>query len=367
MRINKLLLPFFIILVFVLPLACQAVNDKKVLLTADQPFDQNWQALGNDIVINQQEQRFLLASDGNTSLVYPLDFGYKNFDELIISLSSDQDMKIIIFPLIVDSATYSFEFEQKVMAGAGLKDYHFSLHHPSFKEVNNICINFTSEKPVNIVLKEISLIKKRPIQVLAQIFQDYFMVGAYSFNTVNIFSVPLVFGHPAFIYFLPIFIILLAFLIFSKKNKKLALICLLILWLICDLRMVYNFFHYQRTDYQTWIKPAASEKVFRTTGDFYFFISWLKTNLPKNTTAVNFYFGEKLHLFGILKYYLYPIEVYQHENQSDIYVIYYQSDIIYNQQDNRLYQGEQAISRPGKIIASTTGDDFFIFITNDNE
>ncbi len=360
---KRLLLLFFLSLIIIPQVAFAA--ERKVIFSAETLADPSaiqWQISNNkDDSLYQKKEGFLLKSDGDAYLVYSMEFSYNDFDELVITLYSDQELEITVLADVSKEGLNTFEFKQVAKPSEEFKEYHFSLRHPFFKQVNDFGINFYSNGPSNIVLKEISLNKMGMAGFISQIFKDYFRIASYSPFTVNVFPTPRIFGHAAFMYFLPIFLILVWLLAFSPKYRTKAIIGLLILWIITDQRMGYEFARYQLYDYQTWVRPPVQEKMFRNYDDFYVFVDWLKKNLPSEKTAVNYYFFGPVQFPRILQYYLYPVEVYNQESKADTFVVLHRDDIKYNPADSRLYHGGKPISRVGDLKASYS-DNSFIFI-----
>ena len=329
----------------------------------DQPevFSQ-WQISNDgDDYLYQQDDGFLLKDRGNAHLVYPLTFNYTDYDKLVVTFSTDQPIYVVVIPNISTTGFNTYELQKRVLPSPDFQTVEFSLRHHLFKDtLTDFGLNFFASRPANVVIKEIKLEKMSSAQVFVQAVKDYFLVAPYSPFTVNVIPTPRIFGHDAFIYLLPIFLVLAWLLFFSTKYRQAALVGLLILWLVTGLRLDYELFNYQKNDYQTWVKPPTPEKIFRNYGDLYVFIDWVKQNLPDDTLAINYYQIGSDYFPQIIQYYLYPTEVRLEASSAPVYVLFHQPNIKYNSEDNRLYRRQNPISNPGEIIA-TFNNNSFIF------
>ena len=268
------------------------------------------------------EAGFLLNIEKEAYLIHSMENINNNLSGFLISLSADTEVELVIIADITTTGNYTYQFQKKIEQSEIFQDYRFSLRHPLFKNAKDFGIKFSSRKPAQIFLHEISFYEPSVAEAFVQIFQDYFQVAPYSSFTVNIFPTPQIFGHSAFVYFLPFFLVLFFILIILPKQRKKALLGLLILWLIIDFRMSYEFFNYQLSDYNRWIKPPQHEKQLRIYDDFYVFIDWLKENLPEQVSSINFYESSNAHFPRILQYYLYPVRVEQNNKQLSVDVIF---------------------------------------------
>lgn len=296
----------------------------------------------NPFSLSQQEGGFLLkVSSGVTYAVHPLQ---EPFDELKLALGSDQKVNLTVVANISSGGNYTYELQQTILPGDKIKEYRISLRHAFFKNASDFGIKIETPKPANLVIREVVLNKYNLTRKVVQVFKDYFRAAPYTTSTVNVFPAPRIFGRSAFVYLLPLLLILLILLAVPKYRKG-ALVGLLILWLFTDLRMNYEFFRYAAADNRTWIKPPAAEKTLRNYGDFYAFAAWVKKTLPPGTRAVNLYLDND-HFYGILKYRLYPVMT---ERQGKIDGPY----VIHNRPDVQLGPGE---------VMSRYDEDSFIFI-----
>lgn len=329
------------------PYPSLAAESRTVLLDP-QTLLPGWQVVTENekTTVARTDEGYLLQNFGATTFIYNGEFGYRDYDRLVISLKNSDALALRIIPDVTTTANYTFENEQTITALDGVQTVAFSLHYPNFQRVGNFAIRFSTSQPADILLLEISLVKSSWGQKFIQPFQDYFRVAPYSAFTVNVFATPRVFGRSAFIYFLPLFLILVAALFYSPRFQRKALLGLLVLWLVTDARMSYEFLSYQITDYQTWVRPAAGQKTLRTYDDFYDFLNWLKQNLPPSTMAINFRTSDETHFPRIAQYYLYPIMVSHGLDPASVHVVY--------RQPNMTYSG------PGTIISYE--QDSFIFV-----
>ncbi len=293
--------------------------DPELEIISDQPFSFR----------EAEEKGFLLeVSPGVTYVIYS--FGKLNFkpDRLTVTLGSDTSLELTVVPNVSRGGSFTYEFQKEILPGAGVREYDFSLHHVLFRQAADFGLKFEAKASTLISLRQIKLSQLGVSQKLLQPLKDYFQTAPYSGFTVNVFPTPRIFGRSAFLYLLPIFLILMFLILTSKRWRKRALIGLLILWLLTDFRMVYEFLSYQIKDYQTWVKPVAGEKRLRTYDDFYVFADWLKTNLPAGTDKLNFYYLENEHFPRLLQYYLYPTKVIaKGEEVGVLYVIFHKPEI----------------------------------------
>lgn len=276
---------------------------------------------------NQQGEVFLLKlSAGVAYLVHPLD-PQNPTDELRVRLKSGGRGKLEIIANATTTGNYSYEFLEELYPSSEFKKYRFSLRHPFYKNARDFALKFTLAEDAEITFKEISLARHTTWQRMLAGGRDYFRTAPYSGFTVNVFPTPRIYGQSAFYYFLPIFIVLFLLALFSAKYRKKALVGLLILWLVTDLRMNYEFANYQIQDYKTWVKPVVSEKTLRTYGDFYVFAEWLQNNLPQDRKEITFYYLDNEHFPRLLQYYVYPVRVLPKTDEAKVVVVYHRQDI----------------------------------------
>ena len=355
---------FVLVLLAALGTQCprQVFASDKVILLDSQALQTGWQIVAEDgrTTFEKVEDGYLLKNFDATTLVYNARFGYKDYDRLIISLKSSDALDMRIIPNVTTTASYTFENEQTVAVSDDVQTTVFSLHYPNFHNVENFGIKFSTRHPTDIMLLEISLAKSSWPEALLQPFKDYIRVAPYSAYTVNLFATPRIFGRSAFLYFLPVLLLLMCGFLFSRKLGKASLLGFAILWLVTDMRMSYEFLSYQAVDYREWTKPPLAEKTFRTYDDFYAFVWWLKKNLSQET-QVNFFTRERAHLPRIMQYYLYPILVTTDSTDAQVYIIYHEPKIMYNDQDQRLYLEGRPISAEGRIMAYD--ENSFIFVS----
>lgn len=342
-----------------IPCSSLAVERQQILLDS-QTLLPGWQVVTENekTSVVRTDQGYLLKNFGATTFIYNGEFGYRDYDRLIISLQNSDAVALRIIPNVTTTANYTFENEQTVAASDGVQTVAFSLHYPNFQQVENFGIKFLTSGPANILIQEITLSQSSWAKKLLQPLKDYLRVAPYSGFTVNIFPAPRIFGRSAFVYFLPLFLMLVAALFYSSRFKHKALLGLLVLWLVTDARMGYEFLSYQIADYQTWIAAPQGQKTLRTYGDFYTFIDWLKETLPENTGSVNFHTANQAHFPRLAQYYLYPILV-NPPSAAAVYIVYRQPKLIYNHQDQRLYLDDKPVSDPGVI--TFYDQDSFIF------
>jgi len=313
----------------------------QVLLDPDF-IDENLEAVSDaPFTIAKTDGGFLLTlPPGISYLLYPVRparslEAYK----LAISLHSDEPMNLTVVPNATIGGNYTYELAREILPGKEPKVYRFSLNHPLFKNVNDIALKFTAEKPTKILLREISFQKQTAFQKIVQFEKDYFQAAPYSGFTVNIFPTPRIFGRSAFYYFIPVFLLFVALMLFSRRYRRAALIGLLGLWLLTDMRMNYEFLSYAAKDYKTWIKPAPSDKKLRTYGDFYAFADWLRKNLPKDRKEIGFYYLDNEHYPRLLQYYVYPIRVMPKKEDAKTFVVFHRGDM----KDKLLSEGAMEI------------------------
>ncbi len=333
-----------------------------ILASSDyQKSDAQWQISNNrDEGLYGTDGGLLLKSDGDPYLVYPIKFSYHDYDRLKIVLYSNQPLQLTLIPNISQHGLSSYDLVRSLPAGNSYLTVDFSLRLPFFKDpVNELGLNFYSGQPANIVIKEISLEKSNPVQLLSQAFKDFWRISPYSPFTVNLFPTPQIFGRPALIYFLPIILVLTWLILFKRRFWKISLALLFALWVLTDIRMSFEFFNYHLADYRSFVKPPTAEKTLRTYADFYQFADWLKNNLPPKE-EISFYNFGSVHFPRLLQYLVYPVVVYSNGEPTKFYVTYNRLDITYNASDQKLYQDGKELTGAGEIV-STYNKNSFIF------
>lgn len=372
-RIKTGRLVFFVLvfLIFLAPRPLLAAGARQVILsydfinsTAYKNSPVQWQIFYNqDENLYDGENGLKIKSDGDFYLVYPVSFSYRDFDRINLVLSSDQPLEITVVPDVTTTGYTNFELVKKIPAGSELQKTNISLRIKFFKEtVDNIGLRFVSAKPADITLTEVSLEKMSPVEVLAQGFKDYFRVAPYNSFTVNLFPTPRIWGRSALVYFLPLILLFIWLLFFSKKWQKTAAIVLVVAWALIDSRMTYEFFFQHLADYQTFVKPPTAEKSLRNYGDFYQFADWLKINFGSEIKEINYYGGQSAHFPRLLQYLIYPIKIDNEGKSAKVFVFYQGQNIAFDPAGKRVYQNGQPLTGEGEIINIYVYDkDSFIF------
>ncbi|MDX9893189.1 MAG: hypothetical protein RB292_02130 [Patescibacteria group bacterium] len=321
---------------------------------------ETWQIFNNsDEGLYPQDEGLLLHNDGDAYLIYNQPFGYDQFNNLMIELKVNRPLVITLTADIQTLAQTSFEFQRALDPSDDYQVINFSLRHRFFKNVKEFGINLHSAGASDVVVKQIKL-EAVGAGIVKQAVSDYWRMAPYSPYTVNLFPAPLIFGHPGFIVFIPVLTVLILLVIYFQRWRKWALILLVALWLITDLRMAYEFLNYHLVDYRSYLSPSTQVKSFRNYGDFYQFADWVESHC-QGFSNFNFYSFGSSHLPRILTYLVYPLDVLPSGNQTKATVVYNRQDIKYNDQDSRLYNQQGPITDPGEIIA-VYNDDSFIFI-----
>ncbi|TSA45463.1 hypothetical protein D4R52_02400 [bacterium] len=362
MGFRKFLLGAAVGALFLWPPVVSASAQSQIILSRDR-IDPKLQVVDdNPFTVTQTEEGILLnMAPGNFSFIYPLsDLGYRP-EKLTIFLKTDSALDVTIIPDITTTAAYTYELQQKISPTGDYAEYSFSLIHPYFKNAANIGIGIVAKKEANITFREIYLSQDSLSARIGQAFKDYFKVAPYSGFTVNLFPAPRIFGHDAFIYLLPIFFLFAGLLLFSKKYRKSALAGFLVLWLLTDGRMAYEFVAYQIEDYKTWIQPAAPDKTLRTYDDFYVFADWVKSNIPPGIKEIKYLDSVNPHFPRLLQYLDFPLRIGGADSQAGVWVVYDRSDLRFNADTGTVMQQEKTVSRPGTLIAQYN-DRSFIFV-----
>lgn len=286
----------------------------------------DWQVVSEKpLSVSDEGEVVLLKMDkGVTYLVHPYDPQQK-YGRLTLEFSSTAAGKLEIIAGASTTGDYSYEYQADIAAGQDPHRFVFFLHHPYYRDIQDFALKFTMESAADIRMSEIALSRDKLWQTFGAAVTDYFRTAPYSGFTVNVFPTPMIFGHAAFYFFLPLLALFLAG-IFFQKWRKAGLVGLLVLWLVTDFRMDYEFAKYELKDYQTWIKPAAAEKTLRTYEDFYVFAKWLSQNLPAEQKEIVFY-GSHEHYPRLLQYYLYPVRVMPKEEDAKISAVFHRQDI----------------------------------------
>ena len=359
MRRNLILL-FLLTFLFALPAFAFAASKSQVIFSLDvladpvyQTSDNQWQIVNNDDenLYVQDDRSVLFNGDGEFTLVYPIVFGYQDFDKLVVTLSSDTLVEVRLIPDVETTALTSQEFEKLIFPSQVFQEINYSLRHRFFKDVKeNIGITFETSKVAQIKIKEIRLEKNNPAEIVSQTVVDYFTVSRYLPFTVNLFSSPMIFGRSAMIFFLPFVILALILFLLRTKWKRSAVIFLLAIFFLTDFRMAYEFLTYHITDYKTFVKPPVAEKVLRNYADFYSFSSWLDESLPEDIESINYLSLGSADFPRILHYELYPLIINDDNFSSKFYAIYNRSDIRYSAHDRVLFDSDGPLSAVGELV-----------------
>ncbi|MBU1164182.1 hypothetical protein KKA15_01295 [Patescibacteria group bacterium] len=315
-----------------------------------------------DVSANAQDNTLTVKGQGKSYIVVPKgEFEFKDYNNLEITLKSDSDFELRTVADVQKTAESTYDMRYQIKKSDELQTYNFSLSRPYFKkDIENIAIIAVNQQLNTITIKEIKLTKNNSIKQVGVALKDFFVTDSYSPYTPNFFAIPQIFGRPTIAYLLPIIILAILFLLYSKKYKKTAIVILLIMWIVIDLRVSGEFISYAKDDYQNWIKPKYEEKVFRNDRDLYQFIDFVNNNLPDKVEMINYYsaIGTYDDTNRKLQYYLYPILVRRDSLNSKYYVVYKNASIKYNADDNKLYSGDEVLSDAGEVIASFNSTSF---------
>lgn len=360
MKQRNLILLFLLTFLLALPAFALASSKSQVIFSLDVLTDPIYQASSNQWQIAnntdeglyaQSEGGMLLKSEGDPTIIYPISFGYKDFDKLIISFSTNKLTEVRVIPDITTTALNGPQFKKLVYPTGNVQKIEYSLRHRFFKDVkNDIGINFYTIKPANIIIHEIRLEKLNPIETASQVVVDYFTPAAYLPFTVNLFPAPFIFGRSAMAYFAPLLLVALFLLLRSNKWRKKAVIFLLAIFFLTDFRMAYEFLTYHITDYKTFVKPPVEEKVLRNYADFYSFSNWLGKSLPEDIESINYMSLGSADFPRILHYELYPLIINDDNFPSKFYAIYNRSDIRYSAHDRIIFDSDGPLSAVGELV-----------------
>ncbi len=336
----------------------KVIFNSDILQTDTATFWQIFNTQSEEVTVVDDGVRFI--SDGDAFLVYSEPFSYHDYDRLLITLKSDQALDITVIPNVSTTGINTFELKQNLPASGALATLEFSLRLPLFeKPITDLGIHLESAAPATISVSQISLDNNGGVGLLTQAVRDYLRVAPYSPFTVNLIPTPRVFGHSATVYLLPIIAIALVLLLRSKKWRTPAVLLLLGLWVMTDLRMTYEFLTHRATDYQTYVTPAPADKHLRGYGNFYQFAEWVHQTLPERQTF-NLLSDGSGHFPRIMQYLVYPQLVDAGARDNKTYVVYQRDDVRYNQDQQRLFINNEPLSALGTTTA-VYGDDAFIF------
>jgi len=145
---------------------------------------------------------------------------------------------------------------------------------------------------------------------------------------------------------------------------------LLLLWCAYDIRETCNQCACLDDIYTTYLKPAEADKIFPDLGDFYRFVDLCGRYIPQQD-QFHFYSTPNWPFDCRMRYFLYPRRMKSREI-SDVYdekaipwhVVYHDANIRVDAAGRCLWyrsaEGSRAISKAGRVIASS-GPDEFIF------
>ena len=143
MRRNLILL-FLLTFLLALPALAFAASKSQVIFSLDvlanpvyQTSASQWQIVNNtdEGLYIQEDGGVLLKSEGNPTIIYPLSFGYKDFDKLVISFSTDRLTEVRVIPDITTTALNGPQFKKLVYPDGNVQTLEYSLRHRFFKDV----------------------------------------------------------------------------------------------------------------------------------------------------------------------------------------------------------------------------------------
>ena len=220
---------------------------------------------------------------------------------------------------------------------------------------------------------EIDSIEIKPFSLIAYLSDQWFefwLPRNLHPGTINSLNSPLLFGR-SFISWLNkialIIIITGAFFYFraraGRKVKVMARIgaALLALWIIYDLRESYSQFKIEEDIYQSYIKPPPGQKTFPALGDFYRFVSFCRSNIPRD--SVFQLLPKPYWPFDCrLKYFLYPSweesKLAENFHRPKYFITYRASFIRFDPASGRLVRENDnaQLTPPGRVIAHYNSD-----------
>ena len=361
-KITALTFVFLLAPVSVLAATEAEIFSQRYLSTAEYSESGNsWNIYNNsDDSLYKEGEGLLLKNDGDAYLVYSASFSYKDFDKLIITYSTDQPLDINIVPNVGSTAFSTYELRKKFPITGHITQAEFSLRLPFFKQpTEDMGINFYSNRPSQVIIYNIKLVKSSPGEIVGQFIKDYFNVSSYSPFTANLIPTPRIFGYSAMAYFLPVIILLLLLMFLHPRHKikKISLMILIFFWMATDLRMTYEFLSYNNQDYHSYVKPDFENKILRNYADFYQLVALVNEYVPPGST-INFYNFGSDHFPRILQYQIYPSIVESEGLAGQYFVFYNFPEISFNETDGRLYKDDELLTESGEIIASLNNHSF---------
>ncbi|NUM25076.1 MAG: hypothetical protein HUU49_00455 [Candidatus Buchananbacteria bacterium] len=324
------------------------IFDQRELTNSDSASA--WQIFNNtDESLYLRDGGLLLHSDGDAYLVYTGQFNYQQYDRMKLTIAVNQPVRLTVIPDVSTTGFNTYELRRYIQPASQPTTVDLSLRLPFFKNsISDLGINFFSEQPAEIIISQIILEKSGPAELFAVAVKDYLRVFEYSPFTVNVFAAPRIFGHPAAAYVMPIIIVLILLMVFSKRWRRLAMVLILVIWIITDARMTYEFFSYHLADYRSYVAPVVAEKRLRTYGDFYQFADWTTAHMQPGA-MINFYKSGSAHFPRLLQYLTYPLVINDEGTEAKTYLVYNRKDIVYDESSRLLYLNGVAITGAGQV------------------
>ena len=154
-----------------------------------------------------------------------------------------------------------------------------------------------------------------------------------------------------------------------RKSIISLLAILMFLWVIADLRMIYNELYHIKLTWQGYLKTQNNNDSFfsgfKGYGDF---LSSIKDNMSAEVKAATFYMPPNYIYILMAKYYLYPITVTD-QKEEELFKVFYKYPFAEIREDKLYY-----MSMDGKAVSGETGrvikkysKDTFIFFKVQNE
>src|SRR3990170_8109444 len=158
-----------------------------------------------------------------------------------------------------------------------------------------------------------------------------------------------------------------------KKYKETSLVrkiiisllaILMFLWVIADVRMIYNELYHIKLTWQGYLKPQNNnDSYFYDFKGYYEFLSSIKGNMSAEVKAATFYMPPNYIYILMAKYYLYPITVTD-QKEEELFKVFYKYPFAEIREDKLYYMsmdGKSVSGETGRVIKKYSGDTFIFF------
>jgi len=149
-----------------------------------------------------------------------------------------------------------------------------------------------------------------------------------------------------------------------SKSIISLLTILMLLWVIADVRLIYNELYQTKLTWQGYLKPRNNNDNFfydfKGYGDF---LSSIKDNMSAEVKAATFYMPPNHNYVLMAKYYLYPVTVTV-QKEEELFKVFYKYPFAEIREDKLNYMsldGKTVSGETGRVIKKYSRDTFIFF------